>query len=232
LAPEFTARILNRNDSPAESALSANGDYAFFSTTSALLPQDINEELLVPRGSEGAREGEGDLFTTTSSDVYEWRRDGVNGCARLQGCIGLISSGGPGGLVLLLGSAHDGRDVFFTTRSQLGPNDNDSGIDIYDARVDGGEPPLQSRPVECEGDACSTPAGPPNDQTPSSFAFHGPAGSPSLEASKSPTTVKKKPVKCAKGKKLSHAKCVKQKTKPKKKAKKAKRAGHKHGGAK
>jgi hypothetical protein len=31
---------------------------------------------------------------------------------------------------------------------------------------------------------------------------------------------------------LSHAKCVKQKTKPKKKANKAKRAGHEHGGAK
>ncbi len=230
-AGDFTARIRDRNESPAESLLSANGDYAFFSTTSALLPQDINEELLAPPRADGA-ENSGDLFTTTSSDVYEWRRDGVDGCAHLQGCIGLISSGGTGGLVLLLGSADDGRDVFFTTRSQLGPNDNDGAIDVYDARIDGGEPSLPARPVECEGDACSTPAGPPNDQTPSSFAFHGPAGAPPLEASKSPTTVKKKPVKCSMGKKLSHAKCVKQKTKPKKKSKKAKRAGHEHGGAK
>ena len=54
-AGDFTARIMNRNESPAESLLSANGDYAFFSTTSALLPQDINEELLAPPSCEMAR---------------------------------------------------------------------------------------------------------------------------------------------------------------------------------
>jgi hypothetical protein len=212
IAADNTARIPNRSGSPAESVLAANGDYAFFSTTSALLPQDINEEILESKATEEEKEGERgtiDNFTTTSSDVYEWRRDGVDGCAHLQGCIGLISSGGPGGLVLLLGSAHDGRDVFFTTRSQLGPNDNDSAVDIYDARIDGGEPPLQSRPVECEGDACSTPAGPPNDQTPASLAFSGtgnltPVGAPAPKAKVKPKKVK--PKKKKKKKKKSRSK--------------------------
>ncbi len=223
---DFTARILTRNESPATSVLSADGDYAFFSTTSALLPKDINEEILIPPSLKGAEAGTVDSFTTTSSDVYEWRRDGVDGCAHLQGCIGLISSGGPGGLVLLLGSAHDGRDVFFTTRSQLGPNDNDSAIDIYDARIDGGEPPLPSRPVECEGDACSTPASPPNDQTPSSLAFHGPAGGGQPVGSSKPVVPAKKHKPSKQKRRRAH------KQKKHKVVARHSRASHKHGGVK
>jgi hypothetical protein len=87
--------------------------------------------------------------------------------------VSLISSGGEGGLVYLLGSANEGHDVFFTTQAKLGPNDNDVALDVYDARIEGGEPPLAARPVECEGDACSTPPATPLDLTPASLTFNG-----------------------------------------------------------
>jgi hypothetical protein len=161
----------SNNGLPNQIRTSANGDYAFFNTINALVPQDVDGEI----------EPDGNLYgefhstvVSPSSDIYEWRRSGLNGCAHLQGCLSLISSGRGGKLVLLLGATRSGRDVFFSTASQLGPNDNDVALDIYDARIGGGEPPAPPRPVECEGDACSTPAPAPNDPTPSSSTFHGP----------------------------------------------------------
>ncbi len=152
----------NKDNTPYETFFSGDGNYAFFTTTAALVPKDVNGEL--PSSAHAA---------SPSEDVYEWRRGGVDGCAAVQGCVSLISSGGEGYLVYLIGAADEGRDVFFTTRAKLGPNDNDNALDIYDARIGGGEPPLPPRPVECEGDACSTPASAPNDATPSSLTFSG-----------------------------------------------------------
>src|SRR6202035_5873949 len=129
-----------------------------------------------------------------------WRRVGVDGCVRLEGCVNLISSGTDGFLVGLLGSAEEGRDVFFTSHSQLVSGDNDSAGDIYDARIGGGFPAV-ARPPECEGDACSTPVSPPNDPTPSSFTFNGQGNAPPVAKPKP----KAKPRKCVK---RAHVKCV------------------------
>ena len=71
---------------------------------------------------------------------------------------------------------------------QLTPSDTDSAGDIYDVRVDGGFPPPPPRPVECEGDACSTPGSAPTTRRRHLL----PAGAPAAETSKPPTTVKKK----------------------------------------
>jgi hypothetical protein len=139
---------------------SADGDFAFFATRSALLPGDLN--------GEGGPEGNSE----PSVDVYEWRNDGIDGCVHLQGCLALITPGTDGGAVALFGTDASGRDVFFVTKSQLLPSDNDTSEDIYDARIDGGFPEA-ARPVECEGDSCSTPFAAPNDLTPSSAAFQG-----------------------------------------------------------
>ena len=201
---------LTRDGMPGETMFSANGDFAFFDTPAALVPQDVNGE----REPEEPNGENPSPSISVSSDVYEWRRNGIDGCGHVQGCLSLISSGREGFRVLLLGSTESGSDVFFTTRSQLGPNDNDNSLDIYDARVDGGEPPLPPRPVECEGDACSTPFAPPSDLTPSSATFQGAGdvGATSPEAKPKPKPGKK---------------TKKKKAKPKKKGKQGKRAGKK-----
>ena len=59
--------------------------------------------------------------TSPSSDVYEWRKDGVDGCGQLQGCLALITDGRGGFYNLLLGIGDEGRDVFIYTHSQLLP---------------------------------------------------------------------------------------------------------------
>jgi hypothetical protein len=192
---------------------SADGDYAFFATPAALVPQDHNGEV-PPEEGAGTKEFGGNA--SPSTDVYEWRRAGLHGCAQLQGCLSLITPGAEGYLVALLGISAEGRDVFFTTHSQLLPRDNDTAGDIYNARIGGGfaEP---TRPVECEGDACSTPFVAPNDLTPSSSTFHG-AGN--LLGATLPE-VKPKP------KKIKPKKKTKKKPKKKAKPKSKKKAGKK-----
>jgi hypothetical protein len=173
---------------PSYTAVSANGDFAFFSTPAALVPQDVDGEI-APESDGAVAFERFSLDTSPSSDVYEWRRSGIDGCSHVQGCLALITNGRGGYLNLLLGSAHEGRDVFIYTSSQLLPQqDKDTAGDIYDVRIGGGFRPPPPRPVECEGDACSTPFAPPSDLTPSSATFQG-AGNLLLQAP--PPPVKK-----------------------------------------
>ena len=158
---------------PRTDIASDNGDYVFFDTPSALLPSDVDGEV-EPENSAGAVQPEnGSAFFSVSSDVYEWRKPGVDGCTHVQGCLALITNGRGGYLNLFLGTDESGRDAFIYTNSELGPQDNDAAGDIYDARIGGGTAPVPPSPVECEGDACSTPANQPNDATPSSSTFSG-----------------------------------------------------------
>jgi hypothetical protein len=203
---------------PEVTSFSANGDYAFFDTPSALVPQDVDGE--IETSGEGDK-GEYAGAYSPSSDVYEWRREGLNGCVHVQGCVSLISSGLGGYKVMLLGTAHEGRDVFLSDFSQLLPTDNDAAGDIYDARIGGGFA-VPAKRVECEGDACSTPASPPLDATPSSFTFAG-AGNLAPAPAPGPVTltVKKQAVKrCPRGRVLSHHRCVKRRARGGKRAKK------------
>jgi hypothetical protein len=202
-----------RDGTPSHAAFSQDGDYAFFDTPAALVPQDVNGEVHheptngddVPTACGGEKCLEPERPNATpSNDIYEWRKDGVQGCAHVQGCLSLITPGRDGFLVELIGTTPSGDDVFFYTNSQLVPRDNDTAGDIYDARIDGGfaEP---TNPIECEGDSCSTPFAAPNDLTPSSATFHG-AGDVS---SGTPTEVKSK----QKKKKKAAKKKVKKKAK-------------------
>ncbi len=181
---------------PSESYLAGDGDFAFFDTPAALVRGDVDGEV-APTPQAGAEFQSEE--TSPSSDVYEWRRDGVDGCGQLQGCLALLTNGRGGFLNLLIGTADEGRDVLIYTRSQLVAQDNDNSGDIYDVRSDGGFPPPPARPVECEGDACSTPPSAPNDATPASSTLTGsgniaPAAPPRKAAvkSKKKTKAKKK----------------------------------------
>jgi hypothetical protein len=216
-----------RGEVPVRSSASANGEFAFFTTPAALLPQDVDGEISVEingfegkgSGGLGTQEYEDVAGTTSpSSDIYEWRAAGVNGCGQMQGCLALITDGRGGYKNILLGTADEGRDVLIYTRStllpQVGRAEGTLGEgNIYDARVGGGFAPVPPRPTECEGDACATPPGAPVDATPSSLTFSG-NGNLIAPAPGKPALKAKKP----KTKKKSHHK--------KRKKRKAKRAGH------
>jgi hypothetical protein len=106
-------------------------------------------------------------------DVYEWRPEGVGGCGRALGCIGLISSGRSPYDSQFVNATPSGADAFFTTREALVPQDVDDFVDLYDARVGGGIP--YNPPVPCEGEACRGPAAAaPSSQSPASSTFAGP----------------------------------------------------------
>ncbi len=198
--------LQSRTGYPKTEVASANGDYVFFDTASALLPSDVDGEIAPEEGAgdQGIENGSGSF--SVSSDVYEWRKPGVDGCAHLQGCLALITNGRGGFLNVFLGTDESGRDAFFYTNSELVSQDDDTAGDIYDARIGGGTPPAPPRPVECEGDACSTPASVPNDATPSSSTLSGVGNLVGEPLSTKPVGKAKKPK-------------PKKKVKPKKKAK-------------
>jgi hypothetical protein len=201
-----------------DSSVSGDGDYAFFTTPAALVSEDNDGELSPESVSDhtgGLENGEYEDVgqqTSPSSDIYEWRANGVHGCAQLSGCVALITAGHGGLESLLLGSADEGQDVFIYTHEKLVPQDQDVSGNIYDVRVDGGSPPPPPRPTECEGDACSAPPSPPNDVTPASLTFTGvgnvlpvitPAPS-TVKAKAKKTKVKKKKSKLRKKRKKSN----------------------------
>jgi NHL repeat-containing protein/WD40 repeat protein len=85
----------------------------FFNGADALVPRDTN-------GRE---------------DVYEYEPNGVGGCARSTGCVGLMSSGTSGEESAFLDASESGDEMFFLTGSRLVPQDMDGALDVYDARV-------------------------------------------------------------------------------------------------
>jgi sugar lactone lactonase YvrE len=143
-------------------------------------------------------------------DVYEYE----------DGALHLISSGTSSEASAFLDASPDGSDVFFETHSQLVKQDLDQKVDIYDARVDGGF--TEEPATACTGTGCQgVPGASPTFATPASATFNGTGNFP--PPAQTLAKPKRKTVKCAKGKKLSHGKCVKAKAK-KRKSKKAKKA--------
>ncbi len=205
---------------PDYTSASANGEFVFFTTTSALVRQDIDGEIPAELPNKGGEfESVGGL-KSPSTDVYEWRADGVDGCGVAQGCLALLTDGRGGYINLFLGSADEGRDVFISTRSKLLPQDDDTAGDIYDVRIDGGLPGAPPRPTECEGDACSTPPSAPNDPTPSSLTFSGVGNLLPAEAQQ-PSTTKPKATKPKAKKKAAKKKAGAKKKRKKGKGKRA-----------
>jgi hypothetical protein len=168
-------------------------------------------------GSAGALTG--GVVAATAREVsngYEYRSAVGSGGSLAGGDVFLVSSAGRG--VPQLDAS--GGDVFFDSPLSLVPQDTDSQIDIYDARVDGGFPGPVS-PVECEGPACSGTSLAPPPLTASGSASVTGSGNLAPPPVVTPV-VKPKPkpksAKCKKGyAKNKKGKCVKQK--PKKKAK-------------
>jgi hypothetical protein len=158
---------------------------------------DSSDEL-VPEAGDGRQ------------NVYEFQDGHTYAISNVAGgyeSLFLDAAGGsPGG--------EEGTNVFFASADRLLSEDTSDSVVLYDARVDGGFPAPATAPSCDNGDSCKPPPSP----QPSVFA---PAGSATFSGPGDTTppvvkpVVKKKAVKCKRGKKLSHNRCV-QKKKPKK----------------
>jgi hypothetical protein len=147
--------------------ISEDGSRVFFDSGEPLVPQDTNGWL----------------------DVYEWERDGTGSCRQSQGCIYLLSGGTDSESSYLLDASANGDDVFIVSRAQLLPQDRGEDELVYDARVDGVQPPAESA---CSGTGCQgVPPASPMFATPSSVTFSG-AGNFAPPASKPAVTPKSK----------------------------------------
>ena len=168
--------------------------------------------------------------TNGLEDAYEYEPMGVGSCVtgsvgyneRSDGCASLVSSGTSNSESVFYDASENGDDVFFTTTSKLVSEDYDKGYDVYDAHVCSGSMPCVAQPVPlppCDSESC-------RGAPPAQPEIFGPAPSATFKGAgnltSSPPAVKKT-LKCAKGKKASHGKCVK--TKPKRKRKGGKGSG-------
>ncbi len=162
----------------------------FFDSGEPLVPQDTNGLL----------------------DAYEWEENNAGTCRESQGCIYLLSGGTDPEDSYLIGASADGDDVFFASRADLVAQDRTDDEVVYDAHAGGVQPP---EPVVCAGAGCQgVPPAPPIFATPASVTFNGVGNyPPPSSSSTTKKTAKKKTVKCAKGKRPSHGKCVKAKKK-------------------
>ena len=122
--------------------LSDHGQRLFFESLDKVLPADQNDK----------------------RDVYEFELPGAGSCTSQSpsfdsasgGCHFLISTGTDTDESFLIDASADGRDAFFSTRSQLVGWDTNQNFDVYDARIGGGFPEPSAEPA-CEAEACKPP---------------------------------------------------------------------------
>jgi hypothetical protein len=132
-------RYAFEQDSPAEPGtrlmVSGDGSLVTFTSRGALTA-----------GAMGAAEA-------GKESVYEYRSTVGAGGSIGDGDDYLISDGVNTQELSLVGLDAAGGDVFFTTADELVPQDTDTQLDLYDARVDGGFP-APDPPAGCVGEAC------------------------------------------------------------------------------
>ena len=124
----FPSYTDNQNPAPQLTTVSADGAYVVFQSNDALTPR--------------AAAGYGNVYEYHDGEV-SLISDGQDRSSGITG----------GSSTSLLGMDESGIDIFFTTADQLVPQDGDTQVDVYDARIDGGIAPLATSPA-CEGDGC------------------------------------------------------------------------------
>jgi hypothetical protein len=155
-------------------------------------------------------------------NVYEWHESASGG----EGSVSLISGGNAEELVNYehVVISPSGQDIFFVTSQGLVSQDTDGEGDVYDARLGAGFPQTPASVAPCSGDACQGPLTNPAPLLVPGSVSQGAGENLSPPAPVPVVTPKKVAPKCAKGKKLSRGRCVKDKIK--KKAKRAKRSSN------
>jgi hypothetical protein len=170
-----------------------------------------SRDALVPHDSNGRQ------------DVYEYE----------GGHVYLISDGAGSYDSSFLDASPSGGDVFIATADRLVPQDRDSQVDVYDAKVGGGFPASVSAPACDNGDSCKGPVSPqpPVFGAPASATFSG-AGNLAPVVSP-PAVLKPKTAAQLKAEKLTKAlkACKKDKSR-KKRAACVKQAHKKYGASK
>ncbi len=187
--------------------MSHDGSFVFFESPVALSPRALNDVQV------GEYEGQ----PSYAENVYEWHEgqvylisDGRDTAAQAPPSANVPPSAGLSS-VQLLGSDTSGANVFFSTDDRLVPQDTDTEMDYYDARIcTAGEPCVaQSPPAEqCAGEGCrGASSGPPSLSVPASASFTGlgnltPGAGPVVKVKAKPTRKAhgKKAKKKAKGK--------------------------------
>jgi hypothetical protein len=131
--------------------LRTDGERAFFQSSEALVPSDV----------DGLQ------------DVYEWESQAVGSCERAGGCLYLISSGNSPGPDYLYALSDSGDDAFIFTPDLLLPDqDPDETPSVYDARAGGGFL-IDETDEECIGESCQATAVPPARSPLASSVFEG-----------------------------------------------------------
>jgi hypothetical protein len=143
--------------------------------------------------------------------IYEWH----------EGSVSLISSGTSTTDDILPVITPSGRDIFFTTSQGLVPQDTEGDHDVYDARLGGGFPPAPVERAPCGGEGCQGPLTNPAPLLVPGSVSQAPGENLAPPVSKPVVKTKKTTIKCSRGKKPSHGKCVKAKTRKKSNARKA-----------
>jgi WD40-like Beta Propeller Repeat len=111
-------------------------------------------------------------------NVYEYQPPGLpNGtCAKLEGCVALISSGTSSRESAFIDASADGSNVFFITYAQLVAADRDQSLDVYDARIcTEGSPCLKSAAASGRGCETTETCRPPPPEA-ATFEVTGPSG--------------------------------------------------------
>jgi hypothetical protein len=129
--------------------LAADGNRVFFDTAQPLVSN-------APRRVES---------------VYEWERNGEGSCRQASGCTYLLSGTESTSESFFSDASESGNDVFFTSRSDLTPEDRGENVVLYDARVGGG---FSHNSQACTGTGCQgVPPALPAFATPPSATFEG-----------------------------------------------------------
>ncbi len=141
----------NLGDALSQARYLSNSGRLFFNANDALVPGDVNGTEDVYE-YEPARVGscQGPGYGRSASVVYN---------ESAGGCVGLISAGTSPEESAFMGASETGGDVFFTTLSQLSPQDQDSSMDVYDAHEctaasPCAPPPALVLPPCATGDSC------------------------------------------------------------------------------
>jgi hypothetical protein len=162
------------------------------------------------------------------NNVYEYHDGGVYLISDGQDTAMLPDEEEPESVVQLISTTSSGQDVFFQTADSLVPQDGDTQLDYYDARVEGGFPAPPTA-IQCGEDCQGSESSSPTLLSPTSASYSGGTNLPPPMAIK--TVRKKKATKCSAHKKLSGGKCVKIKKKTKaRKIAKIRKASNYQGG--